>query len=304
MITPESFAMEASLDISSVSALITGTQDGQLARYFAISGLALTLWDYLLTLEDEAEVVWQRPHLAPKRLVYRLTRFGLTVGLVYFNTVLLFLPKSSMNPVVCKSFAAIIICFIVVSAVGTNTYLVIRHLQSWEGRKVVVRTMQVSLVLTHIPALVLGILAMKQIYGYATYIPSIKTCASIAKPAWLNSAWACVVAFDTFTVILALLNVLDRPRHRDSDIPSYLNADGAPYFLLIFVLRWITLTLLIKIPLAHYFTAIFILWPLTVITLSRFILATELSRRQARQPPSTTSSIGTYGSTIELNRWR
>lgn len=59
----------------------------------------------------------------------------------------------------------IIALYIVFNPESCVAYLVIRHLQSWEGRKVVVRTMQVSLVLTHIPALVLGILAMKQIYG-------------------------------------------------------------------------------------------------------------------------------------------
>lgn len=39
------------------------------------------------------------------------------------------------------------------------------------------------------------------------------------------------MAFDTLTIVLSIINALDRPRRSNADIMVYLRDDGAPFFL-------------------------------------------------------------------------
>lgn len=64
-----------------------------------------------------------------------------------------------------------------------------------------------------------------------TYVPLLRTCGILTKTEKLAAAWACVVTYDTLAIVLSIINALDRPRHRDADVISYLQGDGAPFFM-------------------------------------------------------------------------
>ncbi|KAI0341095.1 hypothetical protein BDW22DRAFT_1359282 [Trametopsis cervina] len=169
------------------------------------------------------------------------------------------------------------------SAVGTNTYLITRHLRSWDGRKDVFYIVLSSLIITHVPAFVLALIGIKDTYHRTTYVSVLGACTTVGKSPTLVPAWACLVSFDTLTVILSIVNALDRPRRSNADIMVYLRDDGAPFFLLVFAFRYIGLIFLIKQPATRYYLTVFLAWPLTLMTLCRFIMSNEArKKRQVR----------------------
>ncbi|KAI0341098.1 hypothetical protein BDW22DRAFT_1359289 [Trametopsis cervina] len=249
-------------------ALISAAHDVILTRYITISGLVVTLWDYTLILDREVRVMWKRPSFSLTMMVFCLSRYGLILGMLYVNTILVFLPSTSET-----ALSNVVI------------YLVVHHLEAWEGRRIILRAIIAGLILTHIPALILSVIGMKDAVADSIYFSPLATCALAKKPMKLTAAWICVVVFDTFTVVLGVLNTFHRPRRRNADIPSYLSSDGALYFML-----------------NEFWTAMFMLWPLTFVTLSRFILSSEASKK-GQQVSTHSLSIRTDATVVELASW-
>ncbi|KAI0087491.1 hypothetical protein BDY19DRAFT_232987 [Irpex rosettiformis] len=245
------------------SIIAAGQHDAMLARYFAMSGLVLIIWEYFLTLDQEITLIWRVKGFSLSSFVFRLSRYGLILSFI------------------CQSFAAVLVFCIVASALGTNSYLVMKHLQAWDGRREIYYVIITALLLTHIPGLVLAGLSMKGMYNSTTYVSFLNTCAVFTKTPTVIPAWTCVVAFDSVMIILSFLNALDRPRRRDADVMLYLRRDGAPFFLTVFALRYTGLVLLVRLPPTRYYLTIFLAWPMTSITLCRFILNGE--RLKARR---------------------
>ncbi|KAI0799704.1 hypothetical protein BC629DRAFT_1498109 [Irpex lacteus] len=277
------------------SALAEGQHNAMLTRYFAsmffafnypytvranshslaVAGLSLMLWDYCLTIDQEVDLIWRAKNISLSRVVFRLSRYGLILSLLYANTVLTFLPKRMMSQeasyltrkidvyVSCKSFASILAFCVMMSALGTNcaytlllpityslitysAYLIMRHLRAWDGRREIYWVIICAMGLTHIPGVVLAGISMKEMYRSTVYVAFLDTCAIFSKSPAVIPAWACVITFDSIVIVLSLLNNLDRPRRRDADIIVYLKRDGAPFFLV--SLRYIGLVLLVKLP--------------------------------------------------------
>ncbi|KAI0686934.1 hypothetical protein BC835DRAFT_1377849 [Cytidiella melzeri] len=258
--------------------IVSRLHDALHTRYFALSGLVVILWEHLATLDQEVEIIWKASRFTLSRIIFCLGRYGLICSLMYTNTVLIFLPPSRMSAqasLTCQTFASILVFCIVLSAIGTNTYLTLRHLQAWDGRRGVFYVVLTSLILTHVTALVLGAFGMKDVPRNTTYIPFLDTCAVFAKAPTLAPAWACIITFDSIVILLSFLNILDRPRRSNASILLFLRKDGAPFFLTVFALRYTGLILFIKLPATQYYLASFLAWPLASITLSRFILCSE-----------------------------
>ncbi|KAI0341088.1 hypothetical protein BDW22DRAFT_1430253 [Trametopsis cervina] len=300
------------------SILLSAEHDATLARYFATTSLVCTLWEYMITVDQEITLIWtgNTSYLSVPQFVFRFCRYGLVCSLIYVNAVLVFLPPSMMSELLiysgeitkqvyrCKSFASILIFCIIMSALGANTYLITQHLRSWDGRTDIFYLLLGSLILTHIPALVLGLIGMKDMYNQTTYVPLVNTCFAFEKSPTLVPTWACVVAFDTLTIVLSIINALDRPRRSNADIMVYLRDDGAPFFLLVFGLRYVGLILLIRQPVTRYYLTVFLAWPMNSMTLSRFILHNEARKKRRRilsrqTNDSTSNNIGGY----ELPEW-
>ena len=63
------------------------------------------------------------------------------------------------------------------------------------------------------------------------YDPILQTCVVSKKPPLLIGVWACMVAFDIFTLILAVTNSFDRPHRHQVEVLVNLKRDGAAFFL-------------------------------------------------------------------------
>ncbi|KAI0799686.1 hypothetical protein BC629DRAFT_189966 [Irpex lacteus] len=153
----------------------------------------------------------------------------------------------------CKSLTSLVVLYTIVTTFGTNTYLTLRHVQAWDGRRAILYMFIGALVATHLPAIALGIMSMKEMFENTTYVPALRTCGILVKTNKLGAAWACVVAYDTIAIALSVINVLDRPRRRDADVITYMKGDGAPFFIIVFVLRYVALGLILRLPAGELF---------------------------------------------------
>jgi len=65
------------------------------------------------------------------------------------------------------------------------------------------------------------------------YVPFLKTCLVIDKPAMLKAFWATSSEFDLFIFVLVCFNALSRPREQHVKLTYVLYRDGIIFFVVI-----------------------------------------------------------------------
>ncbi|KAI0083103.1 hypothetical protein BDY19DRAFT_776646 [Irpex rosettiformis] len=199
----------------------------------------------------------------------------------------------------CRSFSIITLLCTVVDTIGSNVYLTTRLYYLWGRQKSIFYVLIAVLLSTHIPAMIICLTSVKMLSDNMAYNTTILECVLSAKPVTLIAAWALVVAFDIIQIALIAMNALDRPRHRDAELWTYLKSDSATFYIGLLLMRFVTLVLLIILPPATVFIYIFfITWPLTSAALSRFILSSEAFKYSA----GTRGDYLTYE--METRRWQ
>ncbi|THG93860.1 hypothetical protein EW026_g7492 [Hermanssonia centrifuga] len=71
------------MDVSLTNEIAASIHTLVALKYIAGAGLALALWDHIITLRHEVEVVWNWKARRLAQLVYLLHRYGLGIGLIY-----------------------------------------------------------------------------------------------------------------------------------------------------------------------------------------------------------------------------
>ncbi|KAI0341096.1 hypothetical protein BDW22DRAFT_1359286 [Trametopsis cervina] len=75
------------MDFPLSSTLWSAKHDVVLTRYCAVISLVCTVWEYLITIDQEITLIWTgRPFFSIARLMFRFSRYGLICSLIYANT--------------------------------------------------------------------------------------------------------------------------------------------------------------------------------------------------------------------------
>lgn len=112
------------------SALAEGQHNAMLTRYFAsmffaypytvransqplvVAGLSLMLWDYCLTIDQEVDLIWRAKNISLSRVVFRLSRYGLILSLLYANTGTLDRPSPRRNGYTLNIAHSVVLTFL------------------------------------------------------------------------------------------------------------------------------------------------------------------------------------------------
>ncbi|KAJ3559560.1 hypothetical protein NM688_g269 [Phlebia brevispora] len=252
---------------------ILGAINGLLAtKYLAACALVCALWDHLINVDKEVQVLWRRKGKTGKttKIVYVVVRYGSEISLVYVAYMLAGLGNHLSN-----TFAVMLCLFTVLFTIMSTTYMIFYHFGLWDHGKRVMGILIGILICTYTPVLIMAVLVILVYYENSIYQPVLNTCLVIEQPKFVVAAWGCMCAFDFLTIVLALANSLHRPYRHHIDVLKNFRRDGAIFFIIVFLLRLINMILFAVLPPLDPFVVAFLEWSMVSITLSRLILRIE-----------------------------
>ncbi|THG93353.1 hypothetical protein EW026_g7859 [Hermanssonia centrifuga] len=285
-------------------------------KYLAGSGLICVLWDHVLTFKDEVQYIWLRKQLDLVKIIFLMNRYSNEASLIYAAYIFAGLhgpeqlnqqvryssmPLTSELTVYmqsCVNFVTVIAVFAVISISTANVFMTLRHYVIWDRRRTAMIALWIAFAISYTIILVLFILTVLDVRKHALYSPILDTCTLSRKSYTLMGIWACMFAFDVFTLILAITNALERPYRHHVDVIINFKRDGAAFFLALTSLRLMNLAFSIWMGPEDTFLVSFFVWGMISLTLSRLILRVEHIRAQTSQ----TGGTGVH--LFEMDQWR
>ncbi|KZT02990.1 uncharacterized protein LAESUDRAFT_762408 [Laetiporus sulphureus 93-53] len=178
------------------------------AKYLSAAAVTVSLYDHVLTLHDEIDLVWRQPWNTLQTVVM-LNRYG----------------------------GELSICFIAYVA------LLLRAYSIWDSRSSVKYAFQGGFVLCIVTSFACAVAATQEAYYQIGYSSVLKTCALVSLTPeghfveLIMGSWGALVLLDVYVFVLIALNAMSKPRRRDSEILSNLYRDGVLTFFAFFALR-------------------------------------------------------------------
>jgi len=197
-----------------------------------VAGSALLIFDYLLTLNREIELVWKRPWstISILFLITRYTPFADTV-----STLITYFPVQ--NPSMCRSSFQVQSIFSVIGICASEAILVTRTAAVWGNSKRIFWGLIALMTLIAVTSAVLvekyvtsgspGLISAVLNGTVVHYCPSIKGDSSMD----LAVPWILVLIFETILVCLMLPKAISQKIFGTTSIYDAVYVDGVRFYL-------------------------------------------------------------------------
>ncbi|KIM33038.1 hypothetical protein M408DRAFT_191120 [Serendipita vermifera MAFF 305830] len=283
----------------------------QASRYLAVASLILVLYDWLLTLDDEVELIIPTPWTTVK-VLYTIIRILTPVGLIIANyrecppvcsaqRLILALDLSGYRPPLSPTVSpawAWIVMIVQITIVASSSYLMLRRLCPLYGnsRRVTIM-LNVAFFSTYIVVLVMSIIAATKIASTMVYSTAIGMCSTtnwgdslimgsaiFVGPMGFESVVFCLTGWKAFKAVVSRRTVYASPLHQ------IFFRDGLMHYASVLLVRILNIFIYFAMPPEYYYIGIFLLWATVANSTSRlFINLRAVSRGQdvwaRREPP-------------------
>lgn len=267
----------------------------QASRYLAVASLILVLYDWLLTLDDEVELIIPTPWTTVK-VLYTIIRILTPVGLIIANYHLSGY-RPPLSPTFCHAWAWIVMT-VQITIVASSSYLMLRRLCPLYGnsRRVTIM-LNVAFFSTYIVVLVMSIIAATKIASTMVYSTAIGMCSTtnwgdslimgsaiFVGPMGFESVVFCLTGWKAFKAVVSRRTVYASPLHQ------IFFRDGLMHYASVLLVRILNIFIYFAMPPEYYYIGIFLLWATVANSTSRlFINLRAVSRGQdvwaRREPP-------------------
>ncbi|PCH40444.1 hypothetical protein WOLCODRAFT_16532 [Wolfiporia cocos MD-104 SS10] len=197
--------------MSTFSSVFAG-QSVLATEYFSAAALTISLWEHVLNLEEEIELVWHQPWSLLQMLVM-VNRYGSEATLIF-------------------------------AAYTSHRCLQARPIEYdrnlavlWENLKTVKYALIAGFAICFAITSVCSVANVLEIHDSLKYVEAIHACYLTAKSRYSIGVWGGMVLYDVYVFTLLLVNALSHPRRHDSEILAILSRNGALTFLVCFGLR-------------------------------------------------------------------
>ncbi|EIN11453.1 hypothetical protein PUNSTDRAFT_131618 [Punctularia strigosozonata HHB-11173 SS5] len=213
----------------------------QATRYTSAAALVIILYDHLLTIPQEIDVIWTSRWNALKVLCL-LSRY------------------------------------LVPTAVLMQTYDIVLHRlwALWEKDKVLVRLTFMIFVISQVVTLVALAVNSVDLRKSVIFNHELHACI-MTKTIPLALFWGPGLAFELMVFLTALLNAIARPRTASTRLSATLYRDGFLYFVVLTAMRTANLIISVVSPLSLVLLQVFLVWSLNNITFFRLLFNTHAS---------------------------
>jgi len=230
---------------NSTAELVSIVRDVQNARFATLSASAIIVFDHLITLDQEIELVWRSPWTTGK-LLFLLNRYY-PLSTVLFNQYVLF--NAHLTDNLCLSwfrwqgwsgFIAVIVAEIILQLRIYALYFL--------NKKVIYFTASFFVLSMAAAGTIMG-LVLSSISTKAENIAGLNFCMPFDVPRYLYAYWIPIITFESLLCGMAILRGVKAFRQHQSSFASgkqlitILLRDSVIYFLIIFFTYLVNLLL-------------------------------------------------------------
>lgn len=266
-------------------------------RYLTVIGLAILIYDHILTLRSEWSLIWRAPPSFAK-YAFLLNRYlvpGCMTAAIYQMSLFTYADLTTSGcQVLLLTLSLLSICSIAMA----NGLVLMRVMLLWGENRTAKRLLGASFMLSTLCTFTAFILAMWRMLLDIQFSPYVQMCVPTRTSRWLIATWASPILFDLFTLLTTVYNTLSRPRDAHVPLRKALARDGISFFIGLVALRILNLSLAATLDPSLTMLAVFFVWSCITTLLNRSLLRlrkAELDSDAADAPGLTTGRSSPFG---------
>lgn len=258
-----------------LNSIVETWQNMVASSYTSAAGLTANLYDLLLTLSEEKELIWNRK-MSPVSVLYLINRYlSLPILLMYNYHISLLRGKVSDN--FCR---ANIIAYAITwgMCLAISTWLLsLRVISLWHRNKWVVWSLYIAFGACHISEWVITGYSLYYMYPSISYFGGVKVCGANSVEL-IGAAYFTVIGLEVYVLVLQLTHhYLNTRAQRRHNMPTFtlirtLYNDGYIYFIIAVSFRLLTCLVWVFGPGSLWYLTNEIEFAMTVSLASRFHL--------------------------------
>ncbi|TDL22654.1 hypothetical protein BD410DRAFT_722722 [Rickenella mellea] len=293
--------------------LRVGFRDANATRYLSAVGLVLLLWDHIITIGDEVQLIWSaRPSFAKYAFLANRYVVAITLILISYRTLrcsstqkrhLMLVPDMNHyisgieRPIRCRrAFSAS--SLIGITSVGTAHALVLlRVITLWDRNRTAMILMSTGFAVSFTATFTTMIVALTNLIPGVQFNSIVHMCVSTSRSKALIAVWSSPLAFEVLVLMSTCWNAFDRPRESHTPLTKALYSDGITFFIVghLFSLRLLNLILAIVAPPSLTVLGVFFVWAMTTLVLNRSLLRIQKVEYVRRDGPILDGGSSPFG---------
>ncbi|ETW76533.1 hypothetical protein HETIRDRAFT_480662, partial [Heterobasidion irregulare TC 32-1] len=203
--------------------LISALKNVNATRYLSAAGLVALLYDHLLTINDEIELIWRARNTLPKTL-FLINRY-----LVPILMLVTIYPLAALSPgpsdAVCKTWFTIAIILGMISIANGHFIVLLRLWILWNKQPRLVCASLAVFVISQLGTFAMVTWVAVQMRPVLEYNATLRIC-SLTRKVHIEGLWAPGVFFEVVVFVTVCWNAMARPRESDQALTRVLYRDG------------------------------------------------------------------------------
>ncbi|TCD65721.1 hypothetical protein EIP91_002297 [Steccherinum ochraceum] len=229
------------------SDVIADYQRARIKSYMRVAPAALLLYDYLLTLGSEMNVMWPS-RMSPMKALYLYTRYSAFVDVtmaVYYQL------KTDVPAILCKRIYSIAAWLIVIGIIVAEVILMVRTWAIWNrSRRMAAVLIGISVVAV-VGACVMEGLYLKTLNFTTPPGPTYPGCHLMGGNVTLGVNFIIIIVIETVVLILTLTGGIQRFRFAatgQKGLVSVLYRDGMLFYVYLFGISLLNFIVILVLP--------------------------------------------------------
>ncbi|THU96984.1 hypothetical protein K435DRAFT_79281 [Dendrothele bispora CBS 962.96] len=251
------------------------------ARYLSAVALVSVVYDHFITFDQELKNIWGSNSSTGRGYLHKVTfvlnRYVASSVSAYTAFVLSGDGKGLLDDQVspCRRFIWVFTMVATIFIGVTQFIIILRVYHLWDKRRSMTVILFLGFLISFSAATVLAVITVIKVQPVTHFFPFVNTCGFLEIPKTLPYVLGSLLLFDLFLIVMAIFNALETPHDTHAEVFERLHRDGARLFLVLFILRLITLIMSVVGNPADTFAVLSVVWSLNSVLISRIHLRVE-----------------------------
>lgn len=219
--------------VEQTEALARSLLRSEAAKYLHVASAALFMWDHIVTLQQEFDLVW-RSRWGVGKILFLVVRYMTwpEVMIAVYREIV------QRQPALCHPFFVYTTWSSTIGTCASEMILILRTWAIWSGRRILLVPLAAAFVFGFCGcSYVINIYISKtHLIAAETLSPVLRGCFITASSRMITIPWLILIAFDSVIVVLTMIKGVQHFKTGTSGLITTLYRDGILYFIYILVI--------------------------------------------------------------------
>ncbi|KAI5115002.1 hypothetical protein M0805_005178 [Coniferiporia weirii] len=203
--------------------------DANATRYLSGVGLAVLLYDHILSFDDEVRLVWQaKPSFAKK--AFLLNKYLVPAVLLVWANLMNLFTSNGVADSTCRRFFVFSSLAGIISIGIANVLVLLRVISLWDRNRSIAILLGSGFLISFGATFGLMVVVAVRMSPGVAYNAQLHMCIATTETKILPAVWASPMLFEILVLIFVCWNAFDRPRSSDTPLTRSLARDGMGFF--------------------------------------------------------------------------